>query len=70
MFLAMQNINFKNKEVEAGEIFEGKPAKWLIEQGIVKKISKKEAQEITMQGLKNDKTIYEDTEFEEVVEEE
>jgi len=41
MFLAKVNLKIGKKEIKAGEVFKDKPAKWLIEQGLVEKIDKK-----------------------------
>ena len=40
MFIAKVNLKIKNKEIEAGATVD-RPAKWLIEQGLVEKVDKR-----------------------------
>lgn len=66
MFIAKVNLKIKNKEIEAGDIVD-RPAKWLIEQGLVEKIDKRFKENKLQETVKIDDI---DTEFEEVGEEE
>ncbi len=66
MFIAKVNLKIKNKEIEAGDTVD-RPAKWLIEQGLVEKIDKRFKENKLQEAVKIDDI---DTEFEEVGEEE
>ena len=66
MFIAKVNLKIKNKEIEAGDTVD-RPAKWLIEQGLVEKIDKRFKENKLQETVKIDDV---DTEFEEVGEEE
>lgn len=50
MFIAKVNLKIKDKEIQAGDIVD-RPAKWLVEQGLVEKVDKRykenKIQEIT-----------------------
>ena len=66
MFIAKVNLKIKNKEIQAGDMVD-RPAKWLIEQGLVEKIDKRFKENKLQETVKIDDV---DTEFEEVGEEE
>ena len=66
MFIAKVNLKIKNKEIEAGATVD-RPAKWLIEQGLVEKVDKRFKENKLQEAVKIDDI---DTEFEEVGEEE
>lgn len=66
MFIAKVNLKIKNKEIEAGDTVD-RPAKWLIEQGLVEKVDKRFKENKLQEAVKIDDI---DTEFEEVGEEE
>ena len=66
MFIAKVNLKIKNKEIQAGDMVD-RPAKWLIEQGLVEKIDKRFKENKLQETVKIDDI---DTEFEEVGEEE
>ena len=53
MYIATVNLKIKDKEIQAGESIDKKPAKWLLDQGLVIKVNAKEYQERKMQELNN-----------------
>jgi len=53
MYIATVNLKIKDKEIKAGDSIDKKPAKWLLDQGLVIKVNAKEYQEQKMQELNN-----------------
>jgi uncharacterized glyoxalase superfamily protein PhnB len=51
MFIAKVNLKMNGKDINAGDVIDKKPAKWLLDQGLVIKVDKKKYQEEVMEQL-------------------
>ncbi len=49
MYIATVNLKIKDKEINEGDVIDRKPAQWLLDQGLVIKVDKKQYQEEQLQ---------------------